>query len=363
MNTANASGCELPRPQPVGVFPGPAGYLVIGHEHDDVRAALATGHRPADMPRYYELALDGDVSGALAALPDDDPIALVNRFALAPDSELLDLLRAHTSGDVRAHVEAVAFTVGLTPDPPDPSTVDGEFAAMAHAERATRARHARDLATATAELEAAVQAARVVSPALCGQLLGRLALTQLDAGDEQRAAITFQSAIDLLTGTDLVTSLAELHVACGAIDQEMAEVAPRLMNKAVWHYLTALSLVDATTAPETFAIANANLGVAYLTPRMLEADEQLRVGLAVRSMREALTVFTPATHPERWSTTQLNLANALVHLPSTHYAENVAEAIELYERVLMTNGDVLAATTRLHEVWSFFGQTAEYASP
>ena len=47
-----------------------------------------------------------------------------------------------------------------------------------------------------------------------------------------------------------------------------------------------------------------------------------------------LKIFTPENHPDRWASTQLNLANALVYLPSTHQAANIAEAVELYEAVL-----------------------------
>ena len=58
------------------------------------------------------------------------------------------------------------------------------------------------------------------------------------------------------------------------------------------------------------------------------------MGVAVQAMRVALDHFTPETHPDRWSSTQLNLANALVYMPSKHQGENIAEAVGLYEGVL-----------------------------
>jgi len=67
---------------------------------------------------------------------------------------------------------------------------------------------------------------------------------------------------------------------------------------------------------------------------MNEAGDQLRLGVAVGSLRAALTVYTRETHPAEWSSAQLNLANALVYAPSAHRAGNLAEAIELYEAVL-----------------------------
>lgn len=377
----------LLRPQPVGVFPLPAGYLLIGpgEGHDAVRETLTQGRRPEAFPpslRYYELALGGDLDAALAELTGDDPITLANRLVLEPSKELLAQLRAIGAADLLAHVEMVAFVVGLALDPPDPAAADGELAAMAHAAQATLALERHDRAAAVEHLEAAAQVAHPISAALAGQLLGQLANAQLDDGGTKRAAVTFQAAIDSLTGTDLVASLAELHVSCGAMHQEMSEAAPRLMKTAIDHYLAALALVDATTAPETFAIANANLGLAYLTTPMHEASDLLRIGIAVQSMREALEVFTPESHPDRWSSTQLNLANALVYMPSTHQADNIAEAVELYEdvlqvrdrqsdpqgraRVLANQGNALAhlgifdqAKARLHEARAIFEEFAE----
>ena len=276
----------------------------------------------------------------------------------------------------------VGFVVGLLLDPPKPESTDGEFAAMAHSAVATLALERHDTALAIEALEQAAQAANEVSAPMAGQLLGQLANVQLDEGGDKRAAVTFQAAVDALQDSDLHVSRAELHVSAGAMFQEMSESAPRLMNQAINHYHQALALVNAETAPETFAIANANLGLAYITMPMTEASDQLRVGVAVQSMREALEYFTPETHPDRWSSTQLNLANALVYMPSKHQADNIAEAVGLYEgvlqhrdrdsdpqgraRVLANQGNALAhlgvfddAKSKLHEARSLFEEFEE----
>ncbi len=372
----------LPRPQPIGVFPLPAGYLLIDDrpEHDQARVDLVAGRRPESLPstlRYYELALDGDLDGALAALDGDDPVTLANRLVLDPSQELLTDLLQVEDPVLRLHAETVAFIVGLVATPPDPSPGDGEFAAMAHAAQATQALERRDSAMAIEHLEAAAQAAHPVSAPMAGQLLGQMANTQLDEGGAKRAAVTFQAALDALDGTDLHVARAELHVAAGAMFQEMTEAAPHLMQQAINHYHQAMALVTADSAAETFAVANANLGLAYLMTPMNEASDQLRMGVAVQSMRVALDHFTPESHPERWSSTQLNLANALVYMPSKHQAENIAEAVGLYEgvlqhrdrhrdplgraRVLANQGNAIAhlgvfddAKAKLHEARSIF---------
>ncbi len=380
----------IPRPQPLGIFPLPAGYLLVpdGPAHDDVRGSLLAGRLPESFPdglRFYEAAIAGDLEGA-AALLGDDLVSQVNRLVLDPTPELYAEVVAAVSdlGDesLGCHVDTLGFILGLRPSPPTGDGVDGEFEAMNQSAHATLALERRDSAAAIDHLEAAAQAAQPVSSALTGQLMGQLASIQLDEGGTKRAAVTFQAALDHLEGTDLALSRAELHVAAGAMYQEMSEAAPRLMQQAIDHYHQAMALVTAETAPETFAIANANLGLAYLTMPMHEASDQLRMGVAVQSMREALSVFTPETHPDRWSSTQLNLANALVYLPSKHQADNIAEAVDLYEgvlehrdrnrdplgraRVLANQGNALAhlgifddAKARLHEARSIFEEFDE----
>lgn len=381
----------LARPQPVGVLPLPAGYLLVppGDDLEAARHSLVAGRLPAEFPeglRFYELAVRGDADAALALLDGDDPISLANRLVLDPSEDAYRSLEiaATATGDAAfaAHVAVVGFALGLAATPPDPTSTDGEFAAMAHAAHATLALSRRDLASAVEHLEAGAQAAYPVSVTLAGQLMGQLAHAQLDEGGTQRAAVTFQAALDALAESDLHISRAELHVAAGAMFQEMSEAAPRLMQQAINHYHQAMALVTAETAPETFAIANANLGLAYLTMPMNEASDQLRIGVAVQSMREALAYFTPETHPDRWSSTQLNLANALVYMPSLHQAENIAEAVGLYEqilqvrdresdpqgraRVLANQGNALAhlgifddAKSKLHEARSIFEEFDE----
>jgi tetratricopeptide (TPR) repeat protein len=379
--------CFLLSPQPVGIWPLPAGYLLVseGPGHAEACDSLVGGHLPEAWPeglRYYELALSGELPGALEAITGNDPVSLVNRLVLAPSAELLNEIRVVANGALACYAEVIAYAAGLTDTPPPPDAAEGEIAAMAYAAQATAAIARGERREAVEALDAAAQAAKPVSSALTGQLLGQMANVQLDEGGAKRAAVTFQAALDLLEGTDLAVSRAELHVSCAAMHQEMSEAAPRLLRTAVDHYLAALRLVTIDTAPEVFAIANANLGLAYLSMPMSDASDLLRIGVAVQSMRDALKVFTPNSHRDRWSATQPNLANALVYMPSTHHAENIAEAVLLYEevlanrdrcgdpggraRVLANQGNALAhlgvfdkAKARLHEARAIFEELGQ----
>jgi tetratricopeptide (TPR) repeat protein len=87
-------------------------------------------------------------------------------------------------------------------------------------------------------------------------------------------------------------------------------------------------------APELYALAQNNLALAYLAMPLTEASDQLRMGIAVQALREALKVYKREAYPEQWASTQLNLANALQYLPSSHPEDNLSEAVGLYEEVL-----------------------------
>ncbi len=200
------------RPQPIGVFALPAGYLLISDDPalDEVRIDLTAGKLPEAFPpalAFYELALGGDLDGAFDAVTGDDLVSEANRLVLDPSLDRLSaLLEAGTAaGDavIVSFAETIGFIVGLRAEPADGTLVDGEFAAMAHAARATLALEQHDAALAIEELELASQAANPVSAAIAGQLMGQMANTQLDEGGAQRAAVTFQAALDLLEGTDL----------------------------------------------------------------------------------------------------------------------------------------------------------------
>ncbi len=329
------------RPQPIGAFPLPLGYMLIParDETESARAELLAGRLPVQWPaalRAQQLAGAGDRDGALAVLAcadDPDPIARYNRFVLDPDSEDPDALRA-VLGEFAVLVDLVLFTLGRTATPPQSCGADDELAAMALSAHASAALADGDPAAALRLLDEAVNTAAESSTVLAGLLLGSAGTVARELG-EADAAPRLERALKSLDGADgLAVARAELHLCLAGILHEQAEDNPVMLVRAVPHYHSALQLIKREDAPLLWAGAHAGLAAAYLTMPMAEASSQLRLGVAAQSLRAALTVYTREDHPHEWGSAQLNLANSLVYTPSRHQADNLVEAVEIYEALL-----------------------------
>ena len=322
------------RPQPLGAFPLPLGYLLIPASPDteDARVALLSGRLPdwPDSLRAHELALAGDRDGALAALHGDDPITRYNRFVMDPDGSDPAELRSDL-GEFACLVDVVLFALGRSDTAPELGDATGELAATVLSVQASGALQDGDTEAAMTLLDRAAEQAAGVSEPLRGVLLGAAA-SVCDGSD---AVTRFEGALRALDDAeDLRLARAELHLALGGLLHEQAIDRPDLLNRAVPHYHSALQLVWREEAPLLWASAHANLAAAYLTMPMTEASGQLRLGVAAQSLRSALKVYTPEEYPEEWASVQLNLANSLVYTPSSHQMDNLVEAVELYEAVL-----------------------------
>jgi tetratricopeptide (TPR) repeat protein len=351
MADISAAAMTPARPLPIGAFELPFGFLLLppGRDTEPVRQALLAGRLPGQWParlRGHRAALEGDLDAALAAFTGPDPVSRFNRFVIDPDTSAPEDLKKALGDPLGVLVDLVLFATGRSDTVPDPASCDGELSALLLAGVAvqglTTAQPPQVLipngtvgsASAVALLSQAVAAARPVSPALAGVLNGALAQACKAAGDLGAAIAALEAGIGLLSGTDLDTGRAEQHVELAAAYHELALGQPALAHKAVHHYHCALQEVGGGRAPEVYAAAHAGLAAAYLAMPMTEASDQLRLGVAVGSLRAALTVYTRETHPAEWSSAQLNLANALVYAPSAHRADNLKEAAELYEAVL-----------------------------
>ena len=383
------------RPQPLGAFGLPLGYLLVpsGPDTESARRALLSGNVPDEWPTQmaaHRHALAGDREAALAALTaqrSDDPVTRYNRFVLDPDhateAEVHEIRAA--LGEFGVLVDLVSFVVGRCDTVPDPGDSDGELAAVLLAGQAAAVLADGGPGRAVALLERAVDAAATVAQPLAGVLLGACAGICRDTGDPTALA-RLQKALRMLDGADaLRVARAELHLAAAGLLHEQAAQHPELLGSAVPHYHSALQLVRREDAPVLWASAHADLATAYLTMPMAEASSQLRLGIAAQSLRQALTVFTADEHPRRWASVQLNLANSLVYTPSRHRTDNLVEAVEIYEallaardrdtdplgraRVLANQGNVLAhlglfdqAKARLYEARFLFEELGDSES-
>lgn len=384
---SSADGAALcVRPQPLGAFDLPLGYLLIpaGPDTEPARQALLTGRPPEVWPERlaaHRHAFGGDRAAALEVLTGDDPVTWYNRFVLDPDAVDAGQLRS-ALGEFAVLVDVVSFALGRADDVPALGAADGELAAVVLAAQASAALSGGDPGAAVDLLDRAVDAAAVVTRSLAGVLAGAAAGILADLADPA-ALGCLERAITLLDGADgLRVARAELHLTAAGILHERAAERPELLPAVVPHYHSVLQLVRREDAPVLWATAHADLATAYLTMPMAEASHQLRLGIAAQSLRHALTVFTREEHPRRWASVQLNLANSLVYSPSRHQRDNLIEAVEIYEavlaardrdhdpvgraRVLANQGNVLAhlgmfdqAKARLYEARFLFEEVGD----
>lgn len=339
MNSADI----LFRPQPVGVFPLPAGLLLLPQEEKGVAAAnaLVRGDRNAELPeawRFYQLAIDGDLDAALGLLSRDaTAIGKYNRFVLFPDADCYAELRKQFTGPLATLLDLAAYTAGLVDESPSEGSLDAELLGLVLMVRAAHHIGEGSAALAILPLEQAADATRQSSPIFAAQLLGQLASLQRSTPGQSlgSAVVHYQEAIQLATGTPLTGIAAELWLNLGMTYQEMSNGQRALLMEAVKAYQEALHCgLTVEHHPELFAMAQNNLGLAYLSMPMVEASDQLRMAVAVQSFREALKVYTKETHTEMWASVQLNLANALQYLPSSHPEENLIQAVEIYDEII-----------------------------
>lgn len=226
----------------------------------------------------------------------DDPIGRYNAFVDAPDAATRDALAAVFEGPLRELLDVAAYTLGVTDEPPaETPSLDGELKALALAARAAWHFERDEAAVALQLLRQAAAAAAPASPLLAAGLWFELGTAYQDRAGQNRGALM----------------------------------------EAVKAYQEAIHAgFDRDHHPEQYGLLQNNIGLAYLSMPMVEASDQLKMAVAVQSFREATRMFTRESHPEMWTSTRLNLANALQYLPSSHPTENLGKAVEIYEELL-----------------------------
>ncbi len=247
-----------------------------------------------------------------------------------------DAIAAESTGELRALVDVARFSVGLLDDPPSAEGTTGEVRAVVGSARASWAIERNDFRSAVDELAAAAQAADDAgSPVLAGSLrLTRAELLRERLEDPRAAALEADLAVQRLPLTAPRELRAELQVTRALSRQELAGTDRGALLAVVADLTEASKIFREDTYAEMSAVINQHLALAYLVMPMSDQGDRIRVGVAVNSLRSALKVYTPQTHPVAWASTQLNLANALQYLPSVHQESNLDEAVQLYEELL-----------------------------
>ncbi len=343
MNTSMIDSVKLSRPQPVGILPIPAGLLVLPGPLDSQRLAQCMDEEsPSELLptswSFYHHARREEWSSALEQLNSlDDPIASYNRFVLSPTVDDLHVLRASLDGDLRKLTDIAAYAFGLADEAPCAEDLDGELLALALMTQAAAEIERGSSSSAIALLEQAVSAGRTVSPLFAVQLLAQLASlyrAQPEPGPS-RALACYKGAIALLGETHMPELRCDLWMQLGVMCQESAEGRPDRMTEAIGAYREVLrSGLIPEQHRELFALAHNNLGLLYVSMPMSESGNQLRLAIAVQSFREGLRICDREAHPDLWASIQLNLANALQYMPSSHPEENLVQAVDLYEELI-----------------------------
>ncbi len=336
------------RPQPLGIFPLPASFLLLPEStdanHQEAHTALLAGDADApvgDLWLFYTLALQGQLDAAYEAIRGDSPLDDWNRFILRPDPAAYQALQRDLPRDLLPLLQAAGYAFGITEEAPSAGEMDAELRAQVLLTAASWHLEHEDGNGASALLKEALASARETLPLLTAQVLHQIAATERDTAPAMAIA-HYKEAIRIAGDTPLISLRAELWLNLGTVLQQAAGSRRELLLEAAKAYQESIRCgLSLDTLPELYAFAQCNLALAYLTVPSRDASDQLRMGIAVQGLREALKVFRRDTHPEMWSSAQLNLANALQYIPSSHPEENLQQAVQLYEELLEVRSQAL----------------------
>lgn len=324
------------RPQPIGIFPMPANFLLLPESWQDSADYKNTlqGIFPKE-DSFFKFAIDGEQAKSLAELTDDLPETKFNRFILNTSPQTYHQLTKELTGDYRKLLDVAAFTLNYIPEPPSVENLDGELLAFVLMVQASHKIELNEVEKAIEFLQEAAETAKPVSPMLYAQILTSLAeIKHQFLGASADVIQTYKTALDTLKKSELESNKASLNMNLGICYQEMSSGNRGALLEAVKCYQEALKFFIREKFPEEFAFAQNNLALAYLSIPTIEASDQLRVAIAIQALREALKVYQRETHAELWASTQLNLANALQYAPTSHVQENLEESVRIYEEIL-----------------------------
>jgi len=377
------------RPQPIGVFPGAAGFFLLPPipEGEKLLPSLLRGELPDTWPepwRFFGRAIEGGSEDSVLELMPNSPEGIFNRLILKPEAAAYAHAREMLEGDLVLLLDAVAWRYGLKETPPSLSDTDGEIRAFLLATQAYEAFQRKDWSNGLKLLLEAAETVQDVSPVFSARLHAEWAATKQMLGDYGEKTVQgYRTALALLEATSFREVRAELWFQLGSLYQSTAEGRKSSLLEAAKCYQEALKVYRKKTHPENFAMTQMNLALTYLAMPSFDRGSHLRTAVAIQSLREALSVFKRETHPDLWASATINLANALQYVMTSHPEKNLWEAVALYEevlkvrrpekdpvgyaRVLANQGNALAhlgafsrAVPRLKEAGRLFQQHGEH---
>lgn len=323
------------RPQPLGVFPGMAGFFLLPWVPDGEGKIkkLLFGRLPDEWPRdwqFFEAAISGKNVEEVTALLPEGVEGAFNRFILTGTREAYQEAKALAEGEISLLLEAAACRMGLAAEPPSAADTKGEVKAFLLATQAYASFQEKDWPGGLSLLREASESVKDVSPVFAARLLAEWAATQQALGHSGAEVMDgYRAALDLLKGSTFREVEGELWFQLGTVHQEAGR-----HREAAGCYHEALKRYIKEKQPEAYALTHMNLALSYLALPEKRGRGDLRTAVAIQSLREALKIFNKESHPYHWASATMNLANALQHASSSHPEMNLWEAVALYEEVL-----------------------------
>lgn len=333
-------GITVLQPQPIGVFPGAAGFFLLPPvpNADQFISLLLRGHFPDRWPenwRFFAAAIEGKSEDEVLTLLPEGPEAAYNRFILDPQTYTYTLAKEMLPDDFSLLLDAAAWRLKLYETPPPLGDTSGEIRAFLLATQAYDAFQRKDWPTGLSLLSEAAATVENVSPVFSARLYAEYAATKQMLGDCGKETVEgYRKALSLLETSSFQEARAELWFQLGTVHQTGADGRKGSLLEAVRCYHEALKVYRKDTYPEEYATVHMNLALAYLAIPSLDRSAYLRTATAIQSLRESLRIFKKDKHPELWASATVNLANALQHVKSSHLEDNLWEAVALYEDVL-----------------------------
>lgn len=340
MFSEEKGGRTVLRPQPIGVFPGAAGFFLLPpvSEADHLLPHLLRGDLPDIWPerwRFFAAAIEGRSEEEVLALLPRNPEGMYNRFILDPQVRTYELAKEALVGEASLLLDAVAWRLGLRETAPPYADTAGEVRAFLLATQAYEAFQRNDWPKGLGTLLQAAETVKEVSPVFSARLYAEWAAAKQMRGEQGPETVEgYKTALSLLKNSPFQEARAELWFQLGTAHQTGAEGRKGPLLEAIKCYQEALKVYRRDTHPEGYAMVHMNLALAYLAMPSLGRSAHLRTAMAIQSLREALLIFQKDTHPELWGGATVNLANALQHVKTSHPEENLWEAVALYEDVL-----------------------------